>query len=103
MERGRTPFFGKYRGIVTDNDDPEKLGRMRARVPAVFGDVETGWAMPCVTVADCLPLPAVGSGVWIEFEGGDANYPIWSGSFWTSTNEMPPVCRRAMGSRRKKA
>ena len=96
-------FYGKYRGIVTDNDDPGKLGRLRARVPAVLGDAETGWAMPCVTVVDCLPLPAVGSGVWIEFEGGDPSRPIWCGSLWTSTNEMPPVCRRETRSRRRKA
>jgi len=86
-----TVFLGKFRGIVTNNSDPNRLGRIKARVPDVLGDLETGWALPCVAVIDCLPVPQVGSGVWIEFEAGDPNYPIWCGFLWASASEVPPV------------
>jgi uncharacterized protein involved in type VI secretion and phage assembly len=88
-------FFGKYRGVVTDNQDPQKLGRIRARVPDVFGDDESGWAMPCAPFGGprtgLFALPTVSAGVWIEFEGGDPDYPIWSGCWWGSQAEMPSI------------
>lgn len=78
-------LYGKYRGTVEAVVDPEGLGRIRARVPAV-GDVELSWALPCVPGAGPgsghLVLPPLGASVWIEFEGGDIDYPIWSGGFW---------------------
>jgi uncharacterized protein involved in type VI secretion and phage assembly len=84
--------FGPYRGIVTDNDDPSTLGRIKAKVPALFGESETGWCMPCVPYAGQKVgfafLPEVGSGVWIEFEGGDVSYPVWIGCYWRS-DELP--------------
>jgi peptidoglycan hydrolase-like protein with peptidoglycan-binding domain len=86
-----TACFGKYRGIVTNNKDPLQLGRLRALVPDVLGNSETGWAMPCVLVVNSLPLPPVGSGVWIEFEGGNPDYPIWSGCYWGSPDDVPPI------------
>ncbi|HEX6938805.1 MAG TPA: phage baseplate assembly protein V [Longimicrobiales bacterium] len=89
------PFYGKYRGIVTDNMDPLMLGRVRARVPDVLGDQESGWAMPCAPFGGnqmgLFAIPAQGAGVWIEFEHGDPDYPIWSGCWWGSAAEMPPV------------
>jgi uncharacterized protein involved in type VI secretion and phage assembly len=90
LDRVRTRFYGKYRGIVSDVD-PGTM-RVKALVPAVLGDAETGWAMPCVPYAGPKTgfafLPAVGSGVWIEFEGGDVSYPIWVGGYWR-TGEFP--------------
>ena len=84
LDRLRTRFYGKYRGIVS-SVDPATM-RVKALVPAVLGDTETGWAMPCVPYAGPETgfafLPAVGSGVWIEFEGGDVSYPIWVGGYW---------------------
>lgn len=84
LERLRTRFYGKYRGIVTDVDAATM--RIKATVPAVLGDVDTGWCMPCVPYAGPSVgfafLPEVGSGVWIEFEGGDVSYPIWVGGYW---------------------
>jgi phage baseplate assembly protein gpV len=78
--------LGKFRGIVTDTDDPAKSGRLRARVPEVLADVETGWALPCIPyageAAGLWAVPPVGSGVWIEFEGGDASRPVWTGCWW---------------------
>jgi uncharacterized protein involved in type VI secretion and phage assembly len=88
-------FYGKYRGVVTDNEDPLMLGRVRARVPDVMGDEESGWAMPCAPFGGdgvgFFALPTVGAGVWIEFECGNSEYPIWSGCWWGSAAEMPPV------------
>lgn len=88
-------FYGKFRGVVTDNRDPLLLGRVRARVPDVMGNLESGWAMPCAPVggdrSGFFALPSVGAGVWIEFEQGDPDYPIWSGCWWGSQTEMPPV------------
>jgi uncharacterized protein involved in type VI secretion and phage assembly len=88
-------FYGKYRGTVSDNKDPMMLGRIRARVPDVMGDLESGWAMPCAPFGGSgmgfFALPSVGAGVWIEFEHGDPEYPIWSGCWWGSAAEIPPV------------
>jgi hypothetical protein len=98
-------FFGKYRGLVTDVDDPKNLGRIRAKVPAVYGDEETSpWALPCAPfTGDGLGnymIPPVGAGVWVEFEAGDISQPIWSGGWWgkgelpkneSGTQAKPPI------------
>lgn len=90
-----TGFFGKYRGVVTDNLDPLMTGRVRARVPDVMGERESGWALPCAPFGGdqtgFFAVPAAGAGVWVEFEHGDPDYPIWSGCWWGSTAEMPPT------------
>lgn len=101
-------FFGKYRGFVVDNADPKKLGRLRLTVPSVLGEeVVTGWAMPCVPYggqADqgFLFVPEVGAGVWVEFEEGDLEFPIWVGTFWSQPggeSELPkPVGADAVQS-----
>ncbi len=84
LERMRNRFFGKHRGVVTDVD--AKTMRVKAMVPAVLGAVTSGWARACVPYAGANVgfafLPDVGSGVWIEFEGGDVSLPIWSGCYW---------------------
>lgn len=88
----RTRFYGKYRGIVADNSDPLMLGRLRAEVPGVLGDVTSGWALPCLPyTGDGQGLhlvPPVGAGVWIEFEGGDPDHPVWTGGWW-GTGQPP--------------
>lgn len=80
----RHRFYGKYRGSVTAVESATM--RVKALVPAVLGDVATGWAAPCVPFAGAgfghAFLPELDSGVWIEFEGGDVSYPIWSGCYW---------------------
>ncbi len=84
-------FFGKYRGIVTDNKDPDKLGKILAVVPAISGMTQN-WANPCAPYAGkdvgFYAIPPVGAKVWIEFEGGNPNFPIWSGCFWQD-GEVP--------------
>jgi len=93
VDHVRTRFYGLYRGVVTDNNDPDSLGRIQAQVPAVLGSIDTGWAMPCVPYAGdqvgIAFLPEIGSGVWIEFEGGDVSYPVWVGCYWRGS-ELPP-------------
>nr|HEX4314512.1 phage baseplate assembly protein V [Kofleriaceae bacterium] len=78
-------YFGKYRGTVTSTDDETKRGRVQVSVPAVHGELKV-WAMPCVPYAGpqvgFFSLPDVGTGVWVEFEAGDASSPIWTGCFW---------------------
>ena len=85
-------FYGKYKGVVSDNRDPDNLGRVRARVQDVFGEQESGWALPCVPYAGrqvgFYMIPPVNTSVWIEFEQGDPDRPVWSGCFW-ATGEMP--------------
>ena len=89
------PFYGKYRGLVTDNADPLRTGRIRATVPDVLGTVESGWATPCAPVggpgSGFFALPPVGASVWVEFEHGDPDYPVWVGSFWGSAADFPPT------------
>jgi hypothetical protein len=87
-EAVRSRYFGKYRGIVRENEDPESLGRVRALVPEVLGDVVSGWALPCTPYAGSgsgqFTVPPVDAGVWIEFEAGDVSRPIWTGCWWAS-------------------
>jgi hypothetical protein len=79
-------FFGKYRGKVENNIDPMLQGRIQVSVAAVLGDGRLSWAMPCAPYAGSgvglFAIPPVGANVWVEFEGGDPDYPIWSGCFW---------------------
>ena len=87
-----TEFFGKYRGTVENNVDPLQQGRVQVSVPAVLGDGRMSWAMPSVAYAGpgvgFFTVPPQGANVWVEFEGGDAGYPIWTGCFW-GTGEAP--------------
>lgn len=90
----RTRFYGKYRGLVSDISDPEKIGRIKAKVPSVFGEEESPWAMPCAPFAGpkhgLVLLPEVNDGVWIEFEAGDLSSPIWSGCWWARDQVPKP-------------
>lgn len=87
------PFYGKYRGTVVNNVDPMVIGRIQALVPDVAGLLPSSWAMPCLPVAGpgmgFFAVPPIGAGVWIEFERGDPEYPIWVGGFWGRAFETP--------------
>ena len=90
-------YYGKYRGTVVNNVDPMKLGRIQAMVPDISGFSPTSWAMPCVPLAGIqngfYTVPVIGSGVWIEFEQGNPDYPIWAGCFWGTAAEIPALAQ----------
>lgn len=79
-------FYGKYRAIVVDNKDPEKMGRVRVRCPKIFGEYTSGWCTPCVPCAfndgGLFYVPSVNEVVWVEFEEGNPSKPIWVGGWW---------------------
>ena len=87
------PLYGKYRGTVINNVDPMQIGRIQAAVPDVAAIVPGTWASPCLPVAGInsgvFTVPIIGAGVWIEFERGDPDYPIWVGGYWGSAAEVP--------------
>jgi len=93
IQRAEARYYGKYRGQVTDNNDPNNLGRVKAKVPRLLNDEETGWALPAFIYGGAsdqglFAVPDVGAGVWIEFEEGDLSKPIWSGT-WFTTGDIP--------------
>ena len=90
-------YYGKYRGIVIDNVDPESRGRIMVQVADVSQLVPSTWAEACVpiaggeTPAGVYVVPAVGANVWVEFEQGDIRYPIWTGCFWGAQTDVPTI------------
>jgi uncharacterized protein involved in type VI secretion and phage assembly len=92
-------FFGKYRGTVVGNVDPQNMGRLAVTVPDVSNVQTSTWAMPSAALAGgqsgLYAVPPVGSNVWVEFEQGNSDYPIWSGCFWGSGGEVPPSATAA--------
>ncbi len=89
-------FYGKYRGTVINNVDPDQKGRLLLNVPAVLGEIPSTWAEPCVPLAGPTGppmgiyfVPPIGAGVWAEFENGDPGHPIWSGCRWGSSSDIP--------------
>lgn len=89
-----TDFLSKYRGKVENNIDPMQLGRIQISVPSVLGEGRMSWAMPCVPYAGSgvgfFAIPPLGANIWVEFEGGNPDYPIWSGCFW-GVGEVPAM------------
>lgn len=83
--------YGKYRGVVVDNEDPLGQGRVSVKVPSVLGE-QVLWALPCTPYAGpgigWFGVPPTDARVWVEFEGGHRNHPIWAGCFW-GEGELP--------------
>ncbi len=98
LDKVENRYYGKYRGLVEDNKDPENRGRLRLRIPSVLGkDVVSGWALPCAPYGG-MPdqgfffIPEEQAGVWVEFEEGNLDYPVWVGTFWAKPggeSELP--------------
>ena len=88
-------YFGKYRGTVINNVDPEQRGRIQLMVPDVSGFALTSWALPALPIGGLMmglfSVPVIGSGVWVEFEQGDIDYPIWVGVYWGSAADVPAL------------
>jgi Type VI secretion system/phage-baseplate injector OB domain len=97
QECDMTTYYGKYRGSVVDNVDPLLMGRVLVTVPAL--DLPGAWAMPCFPLsgnqAGAWLIPSPGTGVWVEFEQGEVDSPIWSGCWYGSAAEVPPQVREA--------
>lgn len=87
-------FYGKYRGLVINNVDPMLIGRVQVTCPAVLGEGTLSWAMPCAAFAGIaeglFAVPSVGASVWVEFEGGNPDFPIYTGGFW-GEGESPAI------------
>jgi uncharacterized protein involved in type VI secretion and phage assembly len=87
------PFYGKYRGTVRNNVDPEMVGKLQVEVPDIGGNMLISWALPCLPVGGpnmgMFTVPPIGAGVWVEFERGDPDYPIWTGCYWGIAAEKP--------------
>lgn len=89
-------YFGKYRGVVVNNVDPMFMGRLLVQVPD-FSVIPIAWAMPCFPVAGLqmgfYAVPPPLAGVWVEFEQGDPDYPIWTGCYWGTPAEVPVTAK----------
>ena len=92
-------YYGKYRGTVVNNVDPMQLGRIQVSVPDVTGLVPTTWANPCLPVAGqqmaVFAVPVIGAGVYVEFEQGDPDYPVWVGCFVATQLDKPLLANTA--------
>jgi uncharacterized protein involved in type VI secretion and phage assembly len=88
IDKVENRYYGKYRALVVDNADPENRGRLKLRVPSVLGnEVVSGWALPCAPYGGApgqgfFFIPEVEAGVWVEFEAGNLDYPVWVGTYW---------------------
>jgi uncharacterized protein involved in type VI secretion and phage assembly len=96
-------FWGKYRGTVVNNIDPEQRGRLSCIVPDVLSLVPSTWAEPCAPLAGptgppmgVYMVPPIGAGVWVEFEHGDPDYPIWVGCRWGSSADIPSQAKAGL-------
>ncbi len=99
-EGGGKRFWGKYRGTVVQNVDPQMRGRLMCLVPDVIGPTPSSWCEPCVPLAGptgppmgIYLVPPIGAGVWVEFEQGDPNNPIWSGCRWGAQSDIPTMAK----------
>jgi uncharacterized protein involved in type VI secretion and phage assembly len=93
-------FLGKYRATVLQNIDPDQRGRLQLLIPDVLGPIPSTWAEACVPLAGptgppmgVYMVPPVGAGVWVEFERGDPNYPVWVGCRWGAKSDIPPLAK----------
>jgi len=93
-------FYGKYRGVVLQNIDPERRGRIQVQVPDVSNLLPSSWAMPCLPFSGqqmgFFAVPQIGAGVWVEFEQGNPDYPIWSGCWYGLGTEIPALIQPGM-------
>jgi uncharacterized protein involved in type VI secretion and phage assembly len=92
-------YYGKYRATCINNVDPEQRARIQVMVPDVSNVALSSWAMPCLPVGGLqtgiVAVPSIGAGVWIEFEHGDPDFPIWTGCYWGTTAEVPALSKTA--------
>lgn len=99
MSNGKE-YLGKYQGTVLQNVDPERRGRLQLVVPDVMSLLPTTWAEACVPLAGptgppmgVYMVPPIGAGVWVEFQHGDPNRPVWTGCRWGLQSDIPPLAQ----------
>ena len=85
-------FYSIYTGIVEDNDDPLQMHRLKVSVPSVMGGI-TQWAFAKGSPGgfNCgakLLTPDIGDLVYVEFEFGNPDKPLWTYNGW-GEDEMP--------------
>lgn len=88
-------YYGTYRAFVVDNNDPEERGRLKLKIPTIHGDqVHDYWAFPKGQYAGngygFLMLPKIGDAVYVVFENGDSEHPLWEHGWWAK-NEMMDI------------
>ena len=96
-------YFGKYRATVINNIDPEMRGRLMLMIPDVLNLIPSTWAEACTPLAGptgppmgVYMVPPIGAGVWVEFEHGDPDYPIWVGCRWGAASDIPPLAKAGL-------
>ena len=100
--KGIKRFYGKYRGTVLPIPDPDRRGRLMVQVSDVNGPNINNWARPClpwggITMGAYI-VPAAGSKVWVEFEQGHPDKPIWVGCWWGTVAETPTIAKLSLGT-----
>lgn len=100
----KSEFYGIYRAWVKDNNDPEKRGRIRVEVPYIHPedlDVKMlPWAEYCAPDGGgdnrgVFLVPDVGDTVWVQFEAGDKNFPVWVGTWYGLPNNKSEIPKDA--------
>lgn len=91
--RGTHPLYGVVVGIVTNNQDPDHLGRVKVRFPWLSDDNESAWARIATPMAGnnrgLYVLPEVDDEVLVVFEQGDPRYPFILGALWNAKDAPP--------------
>ena len=89
-------YPGLYRGTVLPFPDPEFRGRLLLTIPDVLAFVPSTWAEPCTPLSGppgpmgVYMVPPPGAGVWVMFEHGSVNNPVWIGCRF-DTSADPPI------------
>ncbi|MFI9561193.1 phage baseplate assembly protein V [Nonomuraea endophytica] len=100
IEDSGRKHWGKYRGFVIDRDDPDRLGRLKVRVPSLLADALPGWAWPVTPYGGAgiglFALPGRGDIVWVEFMEGDLAHPLWTGCAWAKPDGRSEVPQQAL-------
>lgn len=96
LDQGNRPeskIYGVVVGIVTNNQDPDKMGRVKVKIPRLSADDESNWARIVSIMGGkemgAFFLPEVDDEVLVAFEYGDINIPYIVGSLWNGKDKPP--------------
>lgn len=92
-KKQQTKIHGVVTGVVTNNQDPDGLGRVKVKIPRLSGDDESWWARIATLMAGpergSFFLPEVEDEVLLAFEYGDINMPYVVGALWNGVDKPP--------------